>query len=68
LGIDPAKVVAWIRRGELTAVNVAEFTGGRPRYRISPESLQQFLARRQTTPAPKPVCRRRKCFTRKYYT
>lgn len=67
LGIDPSKVVAWIRRGELVAANLAEHRGGRPRFRVSPDALQQFLVGRQTTPEPKPVRRRRASFERKYY-
>jgi len=66
LGIDPGKVVAWIRRGELVAVNVAESTEGRPRYRISPEALEAFFSRRQAKPTQQ-VRRRRTRFTPKYY-
>ena len=69
LGVDPGKVIGWIRRGELTAVNVAESLGGRPRYRISPDALKDFLKRRQTGPQERPTRRRRtKDFERKYYT
>jgi hypothetical protein len=67
LGVDPSKIVGFIRRGELVAANLAEHRGGRPRYRVSPEALQQFLVGRQATPAPKPVRRRRATFERKYY-
>ena len=68
LGIDPAKVISWIKRGELRAVDLAEVRGGRPRYRIAPEWLEQFLLARQTTPAPKPVRQRKAGFERQYYT
>lgn len=68
LGIDPEKVIAWIRRGELNAVNVAENIGGRPRYRIDPQELAAFLQRRSTSPAPKPVRRRKASgYTPKYF-
>jgi hypothetical protein len=49
-GIDPAKVVGWIRRGELVAVNVADRTGGRPRWRIASDDLDAFLLRRRSQP------------------
>src|SRR5262245_5136501 len=68
LGVDPEKVLGWIRRGELSAVNVADRVGGRPRFRVSPEAFSQFLQRRQTAPTPKPVRQRKAAFQRKYYT
>jgi len=34
--VDPAKVLCWIRGGELRAVDLATRTGGRPRYRNRP--------------------------------
>jgi hypothetical protein len=51
-GVDPNKVLGWIRRGELAAVNVATTTGGRPRWRVSPEALAAFEAARAAGPAP----------------
>ena len=57
---DPAKVLGWIKRGELRAVNVATHTGGRPRYRIGPADLAIFEAARAAGPAPKVTrCRRK---------
>jgi len=58
--VDPSKVLTWIRRGELRAVNVATHTGGRPRYRISPADLAVFEAARAAGPQPKITRRRRK--------
>ncbi|MBC7853296.1 MAG: helix-turn-helix domain-containing protein [Pirellulaceae bacterium] len=57
LGIDPGKVLAWIRKGELVAVNIAHDSGGRPRWRIREAALDAFLLRRQSQP-PTPVRRR----------
>jgi hypothetical protein len=57
LGIDPNKVLAWIRRGELVAINVAEKTSSRPRWKVSPAALEDFFRRRQCTP-PEKVGRR----------
>jgi hypothetical protein len=60
LGVKPDKVVAWIRSGELQAVNVAQSQDGRPRWRVSDEAWADFLARRSCSPAPKPAPRRRR--------
>ncbi len=58
LGVDPAKVIGWIRRGELKAVNVSD--GSRPRFRIKESDLDAFLERRSAVPTPtKPKRRRR---------
>jgi len=54
LRVSPEKVLGWIRRAELTAINVSNAT--RPRYRISPESLERFLRSREV---PSPPARRR---------
>jgi excisionase family DNA binding protein len=48
------KVLAWIRNGELRAVNVAQTLGGRPRWRISPAALEAFIRRRESAPSPPP--------------
>ena len=68
LGVDVHKILKWIDAGELAAVNVAENCFGRPRYRISSGSLEQFLAGRVTTKTPK-MKRRRKAnsYVPKYY-
>jgi excisionase family DNA binding protein len=70
LGVEPAKVISWIKRGELVAVDLVERTGGRPRYRIRREALEQFLERRSTKPPePAPVRKRKPAdgFVRRYY-
>jgi excisionase family DNA binding protein len=56
LAVASEKVLAWIRQGELRAVNVAERVSAKPRWRISPEALEEFLLRRQST-APTPTTR-----------
>jgi hypothetical protein len=58
-GIDPAKVLAWIRSGELRAMNAATTRNGRPRYLIDEADLAAFELARSTTPTPKPQRRRR---------
>jgi hypothetical protein len=54
--IRVGKVLDWIRRGELVAVNLAEKRGGRPRWRISPEALERFD---QTRSSRRPVLTRK---------
>jgi excisionase family DNA binding protein len=58
LGVARDKIMAWIRRGELTAVDLSESRGRRPRYRVDPRELERFLARRATTPPPAKTARR----------
>jgi hypothetical protein len=66
--VDIGKVGDFIASGDLLAVNVAKNSGGiRPRWRISREALDAFLAARQThqpTPAPR---RRRQKEVANYY-
>ncbi len=45
-GISPDKVLTWIRRGELRAINVATTRNGRPRYLIDIDDIRSFEARR----------------------
>jgi len=60
LGVGPKTVLTWIRSGELKALNVARRISTRkPRWRITEEAMQAFLAIRSTSPSP-PVIRRRK--------
>ena len=63
LGIDPAKVLSWIHRGELHAIDVSERTGGRPRWRIPSaawDDFQHARSNRSTIPPAAPKQRRRR--------
>jgi excisionase family DNA binding protein len=64
LGIRRGKVLGWISRGELVAVNIADKTGGRPRWRIAREAFDSFMAGRSCR-APEPQPRRRSRLTQK---
>lgn len=66
LGIKPEKVIAWIRRGELKAVNVADRLGSRPRWRMSPEALSDFLRPRESQPPT--ITKRRQAYQPQYFT
>jgi len=59
LGIDAHKVLGWIGRGELKAVNVADHVGGRPRWRIAERDLEAFIARRSSKTEPTKTRRRK---------
>jgi excisionase family DNA binding protein len=52
--VSVEKVLAWIRNGELRAVNVAQTVSGRPRWRISPAALEAFIRRRESAAPPPP--------------
>jgi hypothetical protein len=57
-GADVHRVIGWIQRGELRAINVGD-GAKRPRYRISPADLAAFEASRCVQP-PAPRVRRRR--------
>jgi hypothetical protein len=56
-GVNVHRVLGWIARGELAAVNVGD--GSRPRWRIMPESLADFERRRASVPKLKATRRKR---------
>jgi len=58
LHVRPDRVRAWIRSGQLRAVDLSD--GTRPRFRISESDLQIFLNRRSAAPEPKVSRRRRR--------
>ena len=66
LGVAPGKVLVWIRSGELRAVDLAERRGGRPRWKIMPAALDEFLSARASQP-PTPRRRRRRQTEQRYY-
>jgi excisionase family DNA binding protein len=47
-------VTAWIRAGELMAMNIARNKNGLPRYRITQEALDGFMLRRRAVDGPPP--------------
>jgi hypothetical protein len=57
-GCTPEKVLAWIRAGELRAINIATKRGGRPRYVIDVADLAAFENMRAVVASP-PSSRRR---------
>ena len=61
LACDAGKILTWIHRGELEALNVAESATGRPRWRIPREAWERFmLVRSNRSTAAKPRAKRRR--------
>ena len=58
LAVKPERVIAWIRAGQLRAVNVGDGLV-KPRFRIAPSDLENFLAARAVQPPVRPARRRR---------
>ena len=59
-GVTEHTVLAWIRAGELRAVNVGRKSGARkPRWRVSQAALDAFEALRTATLPQPPATRRR---------
>ncbi len=65
--VSPDKVRAWVRRGELAAVNTASSLCGRPQLRVTPEALAAFERGRRAAPPPKPARRQRQRAMVDYY-
>jgi excisionase family DNA binding protein len=58
LRVSPDQVRAWVKAGELGAIDTARVRCGRPRYVILPHHLAEFTKRRsaaqsKTTPTPR---------------
>jgi hypothetical protein len=54
------KVRAWIKNGEISAINTADRRCGRPRYVVTPEALAEFERCRQAATPNAPTPKRRK--------
>jgi excisionase family DNA binding protein len=60
-GVSAHTVLAWIKSGELRAVNVGRRPGARkPRWRITADALAAFEALRSAAPTPPRAQRRRR--------
>jgi excisionase family DNA binding protein len=68
LRVSPDRIRAWIKAGELGALDTARHRCGLPRYVILPHHLEEFEKRRRAlTPAAKPPPRRRRTVAVDYY-
>lgn len=61
-GISVDKVIRWILAGELSAMNLATTTSGRPRYKITQEAVEAFEARRAILTPPPRIHRKKRQF------
>lgn len=60
-GVGVDKILGFIRRGELRAIDVSDNRGvGRPRYLIDLADIAAFEQSRAVVPPPPPVQRRRR--------
>ena len=59
LRVSPDRIRAWIKAGELGAIDTARVRCGRPRFIILPHHLAEFTRRRTASP-PRPAPRRRR--------
>lgn len=50
LGVSVKKIIAWIRAGELQAMNLANRDCSRPRYRVTLDALEAFERSRLVVP------------------
>lgn len=66
-GVSPEKVYAFIRSGQLRAINLASRQGGRPRYAIDPADVAEFEGSRQVVANPTRGAPRRKATPVKNY-
>lgn len=72
LGVDQDKILGWIHRGELHALNVAESASGRPRWRIPADAWEAFQQARSNRAAIAEVAsprrrRRRDGYVMRFY-
>jgi hypothetical protein len=58
VGLD--KIRRWISLGDLVAVNVAGNLAGRPQWRVAPEAVKAFEARRAGGPPTRPARRHKR--------
>lgn len=59
LGVSPERVIGWIRGGKLRASNLSDGSK-RPRFRISPDALDDFLRSREVLPSAPPAPKQRR--------
>jgi excisionase family DNA binding protein len=67
LRVSPDRIRAWIKSGELQAVNVSQHRCSRPRFVVLPHHLAEFERDRQVGPPPKAPRRRKKTAEIDYY-
>lgn len=59
-GVEPGKIIAWIKSGELRAIDGATRRGGRPRYLVDVADIEAFERARQIVPERASAPRRKR--------
>ncbi len=67
LGTRTHTVTAWIKSGELRAIDISQSAGGRPTWRIMPEDLDAFIERRTHQAAPKRTRRKKRSNIKEFF-
>jgi excisionase family DNA binding protein len=57
--VSPDKIRAWIKSGELRAIDTSAARCGKPRFVIPPEALEEFERKRSAAATPKQKRRQR---------
>jgi excisionase family DNA binding protein len=65
--VGRGKILAWIRKGELPAVNTAGALCGRPRWVVTADGVAAFEGRRGAAAPPRPPRRRRRAVEIDFY-
>jgi hypothetical protein len=65
--VNPDKVRAWIKSGQLGAVNTAAAQCSKPRFVVLPRHLEEFERRRSATLPPNAPKRRKRVAAVDYY-
>lgn len=59
-GVTTEKIVAFIKSGELAAIDASTRRNQRPRYLIDKSAVEDFERRRAVVPKPEPAPRRKR--------
>ena len=68
MGVNACRVIGWILAGELDAINLnAMDQSKRPRYRVTPEALEQFQSKLSVNKPSAKAKKNRPCTATKYF-
>jgi transposase len=65
--VGVSRVLGWIRRGEMRALNRRDDRAGRPSFVVTPEALADFERARSVSPPLKTVRRKRQLQVHDYF-
>lgn len=67
LRVSEDKVRAWIRSGELAAINTAGPRSNKPRFVILPAAIEQFASARSAATPPRATPRKKRVVRKDYF-